>query len=88
MSSAQSTADSMANSGSCAHIGNATGRMAAAGYGGGAQVYGRENIACGNDLSVETAVYSYWADATHLMPMTVGSYTHIGAGVAIVDGRV
>ena len=88
MASAQATAEIMANSGSCAHIGNASGRMAAAGYGGGAQVWGTENIACGNGLSVETAVYSYWADATHLMPMTVSSYTHIGAGVAEVDGRV
>lgn len=88
MASAQATSDSMASSGSCAHIGNATGRMSAYGYGGGAQVYGTENIACGNGLSVEETVYSYWADAVHLMPMTESAYTHIGAGVTVVDGRV
>jgi LysM repeat protein len=88
MASAQATSDTMAASGSCSHLGNATGRMAAYGYGGGAAVYGTENIACGNNLDVATTVYSYWADAVHMMPMVESQYTHIGAGVTVVDGRV
>ncbi len=88
MSSAQATADIMASSGSCAHIGNASGRAAAAGYGGGAKVWATENIACGQDLSIQTTVYSYWADATHMIPMVNASYTHIGGGVTVVNGRV
>ncbi len=88
MSTAQSTAEIMASTGSCAHIGNVSGRVAAAGYGGGAQVWATENIACGYDLSVQTTVYQYWADAAHMLPMTNGNYIHVGAGVAVVDGKV
>jgi LysM repeat protein len=88
MGTAQATADVMAASGNCAHIGNARGRIAAAGYGGGATVFATENIACGLNLSVETTVYTYWADATHMLPMTDANYTHIGGGVTVVDGRV
>ncbi len=88
MATAQGTADIMASTGSCAHIGNVSGRVAAAGYGGGAQVWATENIACGYDLSVQTAVYQYWADAAHMLPMTDGNYVHVGAGVTVVDGRV
>ena len=40
------------------------------------------------DLSVDTTVYQYWADATHMMPMTDSKYTHIGGGVTVVSGRV
>lgn len=88
MATAQGTAEIMASTGSCAHIGNVSGRVAAAGYGGGAQVWATENIACGYDLSVQTTVYQYWADAAHMLPMTNGNYVHVGAGVAVVDGRV
>lgn len=88
MSTAQATSDVMAASGNCAHIGNATGRIAAAGYGSGGTVFATENIACGMDLSIDTAVYTYWADATHMMPMTDGKYTHIGGGVTVISGRV
>ena len=88
MSTAQSTANIMASTGNCAHIGNVSGRVAAAGYGGGGQVYATENIACGNNLSVDTTVNQYWADADHMLPMTNAAYTHVGAGVTVVDGRV
>lgn len=88
MGTAQATSDVMALSGNCAHIGNATGRIAAAGYGGGGTVFATENIACGMGLSVDTTVYQYWADATHMMPMTDSKYTHIGGGVTVVSGRV
>lgn len=88
MGTAQATSDVMASTGNCAHIGNATGRIAAAGYGAGGTVFATENIACGMDMSVDTAVYQYWADATHMMPMTDSKYTHIGGGVTVVSGRV
>ncbi len=88
MSTAQATADTMASSGSCSHIGNVSGRVAAAGYGGGAQVWATENIACGHNLSVDTAVYQYWSDADHMLPMTDSNYVHVGAGVTVVDGYV
>lgn len=88
MSTAQGTADIMASTGSCAHIGNVSGRVAAAGYGGGAQVWATENIACGMDLSVQTTVFQYWSDAAHMLPMTNGNYVHVGAGVTVVDGKV
>ncbi len=87
MGTAQGTAETMANSGSCSHIGNVSGRVAAAGYGGGAKVWATENIACGLDLSVETTVYTYWSDAAHMLPVTNGNYVHVGAGVAVVDGK-
>ena len=88
MSTAQGTAEIMANSGSCSHIGNVSGRVAAAGYGGGATVWATENIACGSDLSVETTVYTYWSDAAHMLPATNPNYIDVGAGVAVVDGKV
>lgn len=88
MGTAQGTADTMANSGSCSHIGNVSGRVAAAGYGGGATVWATENIACGYDLSVQTTVYTYWSDSAHMLPVTNGNYVHVGAGVTVVDGKV
>ena len=87
MGTAQATSDVMAANGSCSHIGNATGRITAAGYGGGGTVFATENIACGQTMTVESVVYTYWADATHMMPMTDPKYTHIGGGVTVVDGR-
>ena len=87
MGTAQATSDVMAANGSCSHIGNATGRITAAGYGGGATVFATENIACGQTMTVESVVYTYWADATHMLPMTDSKYTHIGGGVTVVDGR-
>ncbi|HMD90869.1 MAG TPA: CAP domain-containing protein [Anaerolineaceae bacterium] len=81
-SSAQAAAQIMAASDSCAHIGNASGRVAAAGYGGGARVWATENIACGPTLTAQQAVYSYWTDPLHMLPMTEASYVSIGGGVA------
>ncbi len=80
-SSAQAAASIMAASDSCAHIGNASGRVAAAGYGGGARVWATENIACGPSLTSQMAVYTYWTDALHMLPMTEASYRSIGGGV-------
>ena len=80
--SAQAAAQIMADSNSCAHIGNVSGRVAAAGYGGGARVWATENIACGPSLTSQIAVYSYWTDPLHMLPMTEASYVNIGGGVA------
>lgn len=88
MGTAQATSDVMAATGNCTAIGNARGRIAAAGYGGGATIFATENIACGYNLSIETTVYTFWADATHMLPMTDSRYTQIGAGVTIVNDRV
>lgn len=88
MGTAQATSDVMAATGNCAHIGNVTGRVSAAGFGGGGTVFATENIACGIDLSVDKTVYEYWADAAHMLPMTDSKYTHIGGGVTVVSGRV
>jgi LysM repeat protein len=89
MATAQATAETMASSGTCAHIGNVSGRVAAAGYGGGATVFATENIACGYNRTVEQVVYQDWADATHMLPMTQANYVHVGAGVVESgDGRV
>lgn len=84
-STALATAQTMAASKVCAHIGDASGRVAAAGYGSGAKVWATENIACGM-MSVSELMSNYWADASHLLPMTDANYKNIGAGVAIADG--
>ena len=88
MGTAQWTADYMASSGICSHIGDVSGRVAAAGFGGGAVVFATENIACGSNLDIATTVYTYWADSAHMIPMVNPAYTHIGGGVAVVDGYV
>lgn len=80
MGTAQSTAATMASYGSCSHLGDVKGRVAAAGYGGGATVYATENIACGYVMSISD-IQSVWADYWHMLPMTESSYTDIGAGV-------
>jgi len=88
MATAQATAETMASSGICAHIGNVSGRVAAAGYGGGATVFATENISCGYNRTAEQVVYQDWADASHMLPMTNANYVHVGAGVVQAsDGR-
>jgi len=88
MATAQATAETMAANGTCAHIGNVSGRVAAAGYGGGATVFATENISCGYNRTVEQVVYQDWADAQHMLPMTDPNYVHVGAGVVEAEGRV
>jgi hypothetical protein len=84
MQTAQSTAETMAASHLNDHIGNVSGRVAAAGYGGGAKVYATENWAAG-PISIDKLFNDYWADSAHLLPMTEGQYIDIGAGVAVAD---
>lgn len=47
-----------------------------------------ENITAGSEKSVQQAVLEWQGDAPHLNTMLSPNLTEIGAGVAIVDGRV
>jgi LysM repeat protein len=77
---AQSTAEIMAANQMSWHIGNISGRLASAGYGGGAQVWATENFAVGN-LSIDQ-IMIVWSDASHMIPAVNAAYCNIGAGVA------
>jgi LPXTG-motif cell wall-anchored protein len=78
---AQSTAEIMAANQMSWHIGNVSGRLASAGYGGGAKVWATENFAVGINQSIDE-IMLVWADASHMLPATNGAYCNIGAGVA------
>ena len=78
-STAYSTAAQMAAYGVCAHIGNARERIAAAGFGGGSNIFATENIACATSGDIGW-LQSVWADDVHMWPMTQERYTHVGAG--------
>ncbi|MBC8496149.1 MAG: LysM peptidoglycan-binding domain-containing protein, partial [Chloroflexi bacterium] len=83
---AQSTADIMAANSMSWHIGDVRGRIAAAGYGGGATVWATENFAVGN-MSIDVIMQA-WADPDHMRPAVNPAYCHVGAGVAQApDGR-
>jgi LysM repeat protein len=77
---AQSTAETMASAEMSWHIGNVSGRLASAGYGGGAKVWATENFAVGNHSIDEIMVI--WSDASHMIPMVNPAYCNVGAGVA------
>jgi len=77
---AQSTAQTMAANQMSWHIGNVSGRLAAAGYGGGATVWATENFAVGN-LSIDQ-IMVIWSDPSHMIPAVNPAYCNIGAGVA------
>jgi len=85
MASAQAHAEYMASTGVCSHTGaggtNAKQRMINAGYGGGATVWGTENIYCGGRSVAE--VVSWWqSDDLHLLPYKEANYRSIGGGIA------
>jgi LysM repeat protein len=80
MAVAQATAEIMAANQMSWHIGDVDGRLAAAGYGGGAKVWATENFAYGN-LSIDEIMVA-WSDADHMLPATNSAYCHVGAGVA------
>lgn len=83
---AQGTAEIMAANNSSWHIGDVRGRIQAAGYGGGAQVFATENFAVGN-MSIDE-IMQVWADPDHMRPAVNPAYCHVGAGVAATgDGR-
>ena len=77
---AQSTAEIMAANEMSWHIGDASGRVASAGYGGGAKVWATENFAVGN-MSIDE-IMIVWSDASHMIPAVNPAYCNIGAGVA------
>jgi len=83
---AQNTAEIMAANNMSWHIGDVRGRIAAAGYGGGATVWATENFAVGR-MSIDE-IMQVWADPDHMRPAVNPAYCHVGAGVAqAADGR-
>lgn len=84
---AQYTAQVMAEKQMSWHIGNVRGRLAAAGYGGGATVWATENFAVGLSMTIDQ-IMAAWADPDHMRPAVEASYCHVGAGVATAaNGR-
>jgi hypothetical protein len=77
---AQWTAEYMAANHSNGHIGNVSGRIAAAGFGNGATVFATENWARG--FATLPQIMAAWADPLHMIPATNPYLTDIGAGVA------
>ena len=79
---AQATAETMAASQMSWHIGNVEGRVAAAGYGAGANVIATENFAVGSDGFSIDEIMVVWSDASHMIPAVNPAYCNVGAGVA------
>ncbi|MFZ6027818.1 MAG: LysM peptidoglycan-binding domain-containing protein [Chloroflexota bacterium] len=77
---AQATADIMAANQMSWHIGDVRGRIAAAGYGGGATVFATENFAAGY-MSIDEIMVA-WSDESHMRPAVNPAYCHVGAGVS------
>ncbi|GAB4494162.1 MAG: hypothetical protein Fur0016_30920 [Anaerolineales bacterium] len=78
---AQYTAQVMADNQMSWHIGDVRGRIAAAGYGGGATVWATENFAVGTSMGIDQ-IMAAWADPDHMRPAVTAAYCHVGAGVA------
>ena len=78
---AQGTAEIMAANQMSWHIGDVRGRVAAAGYGGGATVWATENFAVGSTFTIDE-IMVVWADDAHMIPAVNPAYCHVGAGVA------
>jgi len=78
---AQATADIMAANNMSWHIGDVRGRLQAAGYGGGAQVWATENFAMGTSYGLDEIMLA-WSDPSHMIPAVNPAYCNIGAGVA------
>ena len=83
---AYDTAYSMAVQGLHTHIGNASGRISAYGYGDGSTVHCTENFALSYGEADINEIYGYWDDPDHRLPATYAYYKHVGAGVASYDG--
>jgi len=84
---AQSTAETMAVNNMSWHIGNVRGRLAAAGYGGGATVWATENFAVSWGGMGIDEIMAVWADPDHMRPAVDPAYCHVGAGVATYNGK-
>lgn len=48
----------------------------------------KENVAMGNNMSVQHCVHTIWSDWVHWQTMTAYATGKVGAGVAVVDGVV
>jgi len=77
---AQSTAETMAAQNLTWHIGNVSGRVQAAGYGGGAKVWATENFVMG--FTSIDQIMQVWSDPSHMIPAVNPAYCNIGAGMA------
>ena len=77
---AQSTAEIMAANEMSWHIGDVSGRLASAGYGGGAKIWATENFAYG-DHTIDEVMLA-WSDESHMIPAVNPAYCNVGAGVA------
>jgi LysM repeat protein len=84
---AQSTAQTMAVNNMSWHIGDVRGRLAAAGYGGGATVWATENFAVSSRGMGIDEIMAVWADPDHMRPAVTPAYCNIGAGVATANGK-
>jgi LysM repeat protein len=84
---AQSTAQIMATNNMSWHIGDVRGRIAAAGYGGGATVWATENFAVGWGGMGIDEIMAAWADPDHMRPAVEAAYCHVGAGIATVNNK-
>ncbi len=84
---AQSTAQIMAANNMSWHIGDVRGRLAAAGYGGGATVWATENFAVGWGGMGIDEIMAVWADPDHMRPAVEAAYCHVGAGIATVNNK-
>ena len=78
---AQSTAEIMAANQMSWHIGDVSGRLSSAGYGGGSKVWATENFAVGRQHSIDE-IMVVWSDASHMIPAVNPAYCNVGAGVA------
>lgn len=92
MAAAQSHSEYQASIGSITHTGaggtSARDRAIAFGYGDGAAVFVSENIAGGNQVSMDFAMQLWQGDALHLKTMLSADYQDVGAGVAISGNAV
>ena len=86
MSTAQQHSEYQASIGTVTHTGpggtRPIDRVIAAGFGDGKKVFVSENIAGGLNMSVETAIYTYWQDSLHMSTMLNPNAQYVGAGVA------
>lgn len=95
MSAAQTHSEYQAGASQSSHSdasgGGVASRVAASGYGSGAEFLAGENVASltiGTDNSVSIIINEIWADSVHRGAMLNPKYTDIGVGVACDDTMV
>ena len=93
MAAAQAQSDYQASIGTWTHSGpdgsTPAQRDTAAGYGSGAKIFTSENVAyLSNSATMNTLIYSIWADSVHWATMVNPNATDCGVGVTEKDGFV